>query len=175
MATISRDDIVEALRRLGQVALEHGEHVELLLVGGALMALQYGARNATRDVDVIIRLPNAEQVRRFAHCIALERGWPSDWLNDAAKGYLAGTSKENIVFKAPGIVVYAPSTAQMLAMKLTAWRDDLDISDARCLLHEMPGTRQEIWDQVVPHLVRGSELKAQYAFEDLWESSRESN
>jgi hypothetical protein len=55
-------------------------------------------------------------------------------------------------------------------MKLSAWRDDIDISDASRLLEEMKGNRDEIWQEVEPHLVPGDELKAQYAFADLWEA-----
>ncbi|MCJ7434850.1 MAG: hypothetical protein MUO77_15315 [Anaerolineales bacterium] len=57
-------------------------------------------------------------------------------------------------------------------MKLCAWRDDLDISDARRLLQEiMPGRDKDvIWKTLEPYLVPGDELTAQYAFLDLWES-----
>jgi hypothetical protein len=59
-----------------------------------------------------------------------------------------------------------------LAMKLSAWRDDIDIEDARLLLARLAGSKAAVWAQVEPHLVPGDELKAQYAFEDLWEASR---
>lgn len=55
-------------------------------------------------------------------------------------------------------------------MKLSAWRDDIDIADASRLLAEMTGRRADIWQEVEPHLVPGDELKAQYAFADLWEA-----
>ena len=57
-------------------------------------------------------------------------------------------------------------------MKLCAWRDDLDISDARRLLQEIVSGRgkDEIWASLEPYLVPGDELTAQYAFLDLWET-----
>ena len=57
-------------------------------------------------------------------------------------------------------------------MKLSAWRDDLDIADARRLLQELAGAdgREAIWKTVEPFLAPGDELSAQYAFQDLWES-----
>ena len=55
-------------------------------------------------------------------------------------------------------------------MKLSAWRDDLDIEDARRLLKESQGTREEVWREVEPFVVPGRELKARYALDDLWES-----
>ena len=57
-------------------------------------------------------------------------------------------------------------------MKLSAWRDDVDIADARRLLTEIAssGSREEIWSLIEPYLVPGEQLKARYAFEDLWET-----
>ena len=105
----------------------------------------------------------------IARIVALERDWPEDWLNDGAKGFLVRLSAGAVVFSAPGIEVHSPATAQLLAMKLSAWRDDVDIADARRLLQEMSGERDEIWRAVEIYLVPGNELKAHYAFADLWE------
>ncbi len=171
MATITRREIIGALQRLGQLAQERSAAIELVLVGGALMVLVYEARESTWDVDAIILAPpSASEVRALAEIIAAERNWPADWLNDGAKGYLIGLSSGPIVFSAPGITVRSPSTGQLLAMKLSAWRDDVDIADAARLMREMPGGRNEIWNAIEPYLVPGDELKAQYAFADLWEA-----
>ena len=108
----------------------------------------------------------------FARQVAEENDWPEDWLNDGAKGYLVGISKGDVLFQAPGIEARAPSLEQLLAMKLSAWRDDLDVSDARRLLQEVAKSkkRDEVWESVEPYLVKGDELTAQYAFLDLWET-----
>jgi predicted nucleotidyltransferase len=97
---------------------------------------------------------------------------PDDWLNDAAKGYLMGLSSGPVLLEAPGIEVRQPAVEQLLAMKLCAWRDDVDIADASRLLADLAhiGKREELWQRLVPYLVPGRELKAQYAFEDVWES-----
>ena len=134
------------------------------------MVLVYETRQSTRDVDAIILAPEAATVRELARIVADERGWPNDWLNDGAKGFLVGVSSGPVVFSAPGINVSSPATAQLLAMKLSAWRDDVDIADARRLLQDMPGGRDEIWRSVEPFLIPGNALKAHYAFTDLWET-----
>ncbi len=147
--------------------------IELVAVGGAAMALAFNARNSTRDVDVLIVAPrDAQQVRDWAQVVAAERDWPADWLNDAAKGFLVGLSDGPVIFTAPGIVVRRPSTAQLLAMKLSAWRDDLDIGDAQTLLGALDRAagRDEVWKVVSRFVLPGAELKAQYAFMDLWDS-----
>lgn len=171
MARITRKDIIGALERLGQLAEARGTKIELALVGGALMVLVYEARESTRDVDAIVLAPpEAGTVRELAQVVASERGWPDDWLNDGAKGYLIGLSSGPMVFSAAGIEVRSPATAQLLAMKLSAWRDDVDIADARRLLQEMSGSRDEVWQIVEQYLVPGHQLKAQYAFADSWEA-----
>jgi len=55
-------------------------------------------------------------------------------------------------------------------MRLSVWRGDVDIADARVLLREFQGKRAEIWSLIEPFLLPGCELRAWYAFDDLWES-----
>lgn len=57
---------------------------------------------------------------------------------------------------------------ESLAMKLSALRDDVDIEDARLLLAHSGGEREELWPKIEPHLVPERELKAWFAFENLW-------
>lgn len=172
MALLTKQEIIQALERLGELAQQQGHSIELLAMGGAAMVLMYNARPSTRDVDALILSPKKAQiVRKLAGQVAQEYDLPTDWLNDGAKGYLVGVSQGTIIFSAPGIVVKSPAIAQLLAMKLSAWRDDVDIEDARQLLRSLAGKQQQVWAAVEPYLVPGSELKAQYAFLDLWEST----
>jgi hypothetical protein len=173
MGTLTKQDVVDALTRLGQLASNSGEQIELLLLGGSLMVLVFETRQSTRDVDVVILAPKeAAHVRTMAATVASERGWEPDWLNDAAKGFVVGISHGPVIYSASGIEVRRPSFGQLLAMKLCAWRDDVDIADARRLLQELPHDYDEAWQSVLPHLQPGSELKAKLAFDDLWEESR---
>lgn len=171
MALLSKAEIVQALKRLGELAILNDDPIELIAVGGAVMVLAYNVRPMTHDVDVmIISPPTARNVRRLVEQVAQELSWPDDWLNDGAKGYLVGLSEGPIIFSAPGIIIKRPSVAQLLAMKLSAWRDDVDITDASFLLQELSGARNTVWEHIIPYLVPGNELKAQYAFLDLWET-----
>ncbi len=173
MATIGKQDLIAALTRLGELAAAQGMKLDLLLLGGGVMVLAFGTRQATRDVDVVVLPPSKPSaVRELAATVAAERGWPDDWLNDAAKGYMVKLSSGPVVFSAPGIDVRCPAWEQLLAMKLCAWRDDVDIADARRLLEEIPGEYNDVWRRVESYLQPGRELKAKYAFDDLWESSR---
>lgn len=161
-----------ALARVGELAQTKGQEVNLLLLGGGLMMLRFETRMSTHDIDVVILPPSQpSEVRALAEQVATERGWASDWLNDGAKGFMVGITRGPIVYASPGICIYQPAIEQVLAMKLCAWRDDVDVADARRLLAELPGTHEIIWRSIEPYLQPGRELKAKYAFEDLWEES----
>jgi hypothetical protein len=82
------------------------------------------------------------------------------WLNDGAKGYLNGVLPGEVLLDHPALLIRALAPQQLLAMKLSAWRDDVDIADARILLREFPGQREEVWNLIEPFLVPGRELKA---------------
>jgi len=175
LALLARSDIERALRRLGELALQHGESIELLVVGGAAMVLAYDARLATHDVDAVALHPeSAPLLRRLVQQVAEELHWPADWLNDGAKGFLMGWRDGGIIYTAPGIIVHCPAPEQLLAMKLAAWRDDVDIQDASRLLRELVDTPSQqletVWAMIEPFIVPGQILKARYAFLDLWES-----
>ena len=80
------------------------------------------------------------------------------------------------LFTSNGIEVRQLVPEQLLAMKLSAWRDDTDINDARRLLLEFPNLKlEELWVKLEPFIVPGQELKTRYALEDLWESKHESD
>lgn len=171
MATISKSELEWAFLRLGQLADAEGLHIELLLLGGGVMVLAFDARAATRDVDVMILEPeDRSRVTQLCQIIGAERGWPADWLNEGAKGFLVSPIRGAELIAVAGLTVRMPPVEQLLAMKLCAWRDDVDISDALRLLKELPGSCDWVWNQVEPHLQPGRELKAKYAFKDLWES-----
>jgi len=176
MSLLSKADIQNALRKLGELAADQGLELELLAVGGAVMVLEYDARPSTHDVDVAILLPKEAKIaRRLAEQVAIEFDWPADWLNDGAKSYIVGMSPSQTIYSSRGIVVRRPSIAQLVAMKISAWRDDVDIADAEFLLSKMSGSDSQIWEQIEPHLVPGRELKARFAFLDLWENLHDNN
>ena len=151
MGIFTRHEIEEGLKRLGELAQAKGLHIQLTLVGGAVMVLRFNARPSTRDIDAVILQPReARLVRELAKHVADEFEWAEDWLNDGAKGYLVGISDGPIVFQAPGIEARSPSMEQLLAMKLSAWRDDIDISDARRILQEVGQgkAKDEVWEKL---------------------------
>jgi hypothetical protein len=174
MSLLSRADILAALEALAR-ELETTETVreEIVVAGGAALVLLFNAREATRDVDAFpIGSTGFTAVRKAAQRVAAALDLPEDWLNDGAKGYLNGLLPGQVLLDRPALLVRALAPQQLLAMKLSAWRDDVDIADARLLLTWIPGTRTEVWNLIEPFLVPGRGLKARYAFDDLWENER---
>jgi hypothetical protein len=91
------------------------------------------------DLDDKLRVAEA------AASVAMALELPSDWLNDAAKGYVHGLSFGPVLLDTPTLRVRTLSQVQLLAMKLSAWRDDLDVEDARRLLEECRRAREVVW------------------------------
>jgi len=75
-----------------------------------------------------------------------------------------------VVYTSKSLLVRAPSIVQLLAMKLAAWRDDIDRNDARLLLSHVHGSLEEIRALMEPMILPHQRDKASYALEDLWES-----
>ncbi|GIK43492.1 MAG: hypothetical protein BroJett011_73250 [Chloroflexota bacterium] len=93
MAILTKEEIIEALKRLGELAEQEASPIELLLMGGAVMVLVYNTRVSTRDVDALILAPpEARPILSLVKQVAQEYNLPEDWLNDGAKGYLVGLS-----------------------------------------------------------------------------------
>jgi hypothetical protein len=172
---LSRDEIRRALLALAGELARAAVRCEIAVFGGAALVLLYGAREATKDVDVVIlRQGDPALVRKAVQRVADALGLPADWLNEAGKGYVHGLALGEVLLDEPALLVRALAPQQLLAMKLSAWRDDVDIEDARLLLGQLSGDRDEVWSLVEPHVVPGRETKAHYAFCDLREAEHES-
>lgn len=166
---LTADEILAAFRALGDELGRQGQRADIAIIGGAALVLLFRARESTRDVDAYFFGPDASLVRNAATIVAARLELPDDWLNDGAKGYLVGISEGAVLFHSSSLTVRSAGLPQLLAMKLAAWRDAIDRSDAELLLRQLAGSAEEIWAAlrpfVPPHLLD----KASYAFEDLWE------
>lgn len=94
------------------------------------MALVYDARPSTKDVDALF-MPTGI-IREIVAEIADEHGLESDWLNDAAKGFIDTSRMEfEDVFALSNLKVRRPGDREMLALKLASAREDsMDAADA---------------------------------------------
>ena len=167
---LSTDDIKRAFAELSAELERRQQRAEMIVVGGAALVLLFRARESTKDVDAYFLEPEASVVRSAAEAVAERLELPADWLNDGAKGYFVDVSTGEILYESSSLTVHAASTAQLLAMKLAAWRDAIDRADARLLLSRMAGSADDVWRAVERFVPAHERDKASYALEDLWEA-----
>lgn len=130
---LDADQIRDLLVELGRRLHARGLTARVFLVGGAVMALAYNTRRATRDLDAVFE-PKTE-VYAEAAIMAEEAGLPPDWLNDGVKGLLPDRSGPEIGshFESEGISVEVASAEYLFAMKAFAARTEVDADDLRFL------------------------------------------
>lgn len=167
---LSADDIQRAFAALSDELDRRSRRAEIVVVGGAALVLLFRARESTKDVDAYFVTPEAAVLRAAAEAVSIRLDLPIDWLNDGAKGYLVGVTRGDLLYESRALEVRAASTAQLLAMKLAAWRDAVDRGDAKLLLSAMPGSADDVWSAIKPFIPPHQVDKASYAFEDLWET-----
>lgn len=146
---LTRTRITQALRRLGELAHEQKVTLELSLYGGAVFTLVYGSRDATKDLDAVVR--QSEIAKKLALRVAQELNLPEDWLNEQVKQFLAEKEAKRQLTEADfgeGLQVSVPTAAYLLAMKLRACRPPLpgypgDYGDIRFLVQKMGITSVE--------------------------------
>jgi hypothetical protein len=112
-----------------------------MLFGGGALAMRYGARDETKDLDVIFQDSEKELLVKAVAEIGTNHDIEKDWMNDEGKGNVTKEILENstVFIELPGLTVLAPSAEAMLAMKVCSMRttdDSPDINDIKFLIKE---------------------------------------
>ncbi|HEY8740874.1 MAG TPA: DUF6036 family nucleotidyltransferase [Candidatus Dormibacteraeota bacterium] len=156
---MAREQILDALRRVGKRVYERGKRADVFVFGGAVMVLAYQARPATRDVDAVFE-PDDEVLRAAAE-VAAELGLPRYWLNNQGSSYLSSLRGESspVILDEPGIRVMGASKDLALAMKLGSARREQDIEDIRWLLRELKVASLEEARGIFARFYPGEKLK----------------
>lgn len=133
---MQREEIIAALRKVAAHLHDDGIEGEIYVVGGAAIAMAFDARRATRDVDAVFE--PKQEIYSAADAVGEELGLPPGWLNDGAKGFLAGPDEEAAaVLEVPGLRVLSASPRILLAMKVLAHRIGEDDEDVRLLAGQL--------------------------------------
>lgn len=168
---MSRDDIERHLREVGDHLEAEGLTGEILILGGAYMTLVLRQRDATKGVDAYFAT-HAEAIRAAAVRVAREHGLPTDWLNDAVKGFLYVQPEMIPWADLPGLRVYAPDPAYIFAMKALEGRpeDHRDLVALRGVLGitSAPDALAIVTRYVPAHLLTA---RVQYLVEDLFDDN----
>lgn len=147
-------------------------HHDLLIAGGAALALLWDERRITNDIDVVSEgmTPQLQEAIRRVEAASQQLG--PGWINDAAK--VATPRLEigdpTLVFDGKRLRLYAAPAAYVLAMKLFAARA-VDRQDILTLTeHSGIQSKEELYDLVKEgygdHLLRPD---IAYRIEEIWE------
>ncbi|KQM82595.1 hypothetical protein [Agromyces sp. Leaf222] len=132
-----RDGLIDGLRQLIAKLRETDGPTGLRIIGGAALALRYFERESTVDIDAR-PIGDAEPVLEAGRAIAAENGWPEDWLNSKASGFIpeygAAVTDWHTLYDDGTVVVQVASAEAMLVMKLRANRPGRDERDLANLM-----------------------------------------
>ncbi|MEX2528584.1 MAG: hypothetical protein WEA09_13210 [Gemmatimonadota bacterium] len=138
---LTRSDIHSLFELLNEELVTEDVVGELYIVGGAVLCLALGVRDATQDVDALFRPSGV--VRAAAERVAGRMGLPSRWLNDAVKGFLSPRGDFDPFLELSNLRVFVAQPAYLLAMKCAAMRlgeEFHDLEDVRYLLRYLDVT-----------------------------------
>ena len=169
MKSFSKDQVISALTRLGELAEEKSIQLNLCIYGGCAMMLAYDRKRITRDIDAVIH--PLSKVEPLIRKVEKEQGLPEDWINDDVRQFL-GTreSIRELPIEVPGIQVTVPTAGYLLVMKALACRRALpgykgDEEDLRFLIRKLEiSSFQEIQEWIYKYYPDDVPSKQDQAF-----------
>jgi hypothetical protein len=179
-STLTRDQILAALRALSDELGRQGITGEICLFGGTVMVLAFTARLTTKDVDALFQ--PAQAIRDLARRIADELLLPADWLNDGVKGFVSTrheTTAGNLP-QFPHLRLTMPVPEYLLAMKCMAARlggtagEPSDVSDIVFLIRHLELKSAKAVLDLVGQYYPANQIpvKTQYLVEGLFEEGK---
>jgi len=133
---MTREQILDNLRQLGEELEALGMFGEILLTGGAAMCLVHDARDMTKDIDALYEPKPI--INKIVAKIAKRNDLPPDWLNDGVKIFLTPNAPREDFIALKGLRIQTVSTEYLLAMKLMSSRyGEKDYDDIRFLFNKL--------------------------------------
>lgn len=148
--------ILDALRHLGELAQARGIKLEISIYGGSAFLLAYNSREATKDIDALLK--PREEGERLAAQVGRELKLPEDWINSKVEQFISPKteSKRRLaeIEAKTGLIVHVPSAEYLLAMKALACRRPIgaykgDLEDLSFLIRKMQITNLQTIQQAI--------------------------
>lgn len=179
-STLTREQILAALRALSDELGKQGVTGEVCLFGGTVMVLAFTARLTTKDVDALFR--PTQTIRELARRIADEQHLPVNWLNDGVKGFVSArhdTTAGNLP-QFPHMRLTMPVPEYLLAMKCMAARiggttaEPSDVADITFLIRHLKlKSAKDVLDLVGEYYPANRiPVKTQYLVEGVFEEGK---
>lgn len=159
---ISKKDLDKYFNELSKIyrKMTHGYEVEIILIGGASILINYNFRDVTNDIDAYY-LPSSE-IKEAIHKVSDKFGIDTKWLNDdfkTTKSFSNKLSEFSTFYKSYNEVLSIRTIKDeyLIAMKLVSGRIyKNDISDIVGILYECKKNNKvitlETIDKAVKHL-----------------------
>lgn len=132
-APMDRDMVLRALGLMADHLAAAAARGELLIAGGAVIALTYDTTRVTRDVDGLVTEGHGPVMDAAGH-VGAELRLPRGWLNEGISIYLSTQPDPDqaLVFDHPNLAVTSVSGEHLFALKARAARAQ-DLDDLRLL------------------------------------------
>lgn len=150
---LTKDQIKLYLTEMNDRLASRGVMGEIVLCGGAVMALVFDARPSTKDIDALFAPTST--LREVAKEIAEEHSLEEDWFNDAAKGFIdTSRMKFEDVLELSHLRVRRPGNREMLALKLASAREDSKDAEDALFLMKLVGVQSldEVYAIIEEHI-----------------------
>jgi hypothetical protein len=161
---MQKHEIEMYLAELGQELENLGvpHAIRILLIGGAFMLTQIGNRQATDDIDILLKdggtittSPLYQTFQTAIRSIATKNHLKNNWINDIMGDFLQDTGliPEGVLWRQYGnLEIFLPSKEYILALKLLAGRRK-DVGDTQALCKDLQiQTREQAQKLVDLHI-----------------------
>jgi hypothetical protein len=159
---LTRQEMLALLSLMNAKLAERNQYGSVMMCGGAVMSLVYGARNATHDIDGLFE--PRKDLLAIAKEIAAERNLNPHWFNDDFRIFnLADKFDVEIYKNFSNLQVEAVNAETMLALKIMAHRPyNQDLSDTKFLINFLKiddfEQVEEILNRYKPALLHAKEV-----------------
>ena len=141
MEFMSRADMLKYFEELNSRLRSISRSCDIVVFGGAAMALVYEARDATRDIDAKYR--SSIELRRVIKSISEDFEIDNGWLNNDGEHYVTDKMPSSLYLEYTNLKVYVVNADCLLAMKLTSARMDSTDMDDSIFLMDILGINSE--------------------------------